>query len=483
MAKTKIKTQFECAECGAIYPQLLGRCTECGAWNSVMERRILPPVSTEGAYSSRAILAGASDASPIVPKRLEDITLTESQERFSTGSSELDRVLGGGLLPGAYILLGGDPGIGKSTLMLQMTDAVSAQGKSILYVAGEESPHQIKRRAERLNIKGEKLFIYPETNLNSIQQELLSSRSDVVIIDSIQSLYDPETTGMPGGQSQVKACAGSLMGLAKALDITIILVGHVTKDGVVSGPKLLEHTVDTVLYVEGEKFQNLRLIRAVKNRFGSTNEIALFEMQEVGLREVLNPSELFLSESGYDNTPGRVIAATVEGNRPLLVEIQSLVGLSTYPSPRRVANGCDVGRVHQIVAVLEKRLGLDFSRQDIYVNVVGGLSVNEPAADLAIALAIVSASHQIPVYNKTVIAGEIGLTGEVRPIRMPTERASEAEKLGFSQLILPKSQAVLDAEAGCTLRIIPVQSLMQALSAALDQSKAPSHDQTSAPVI
>lgn len=469
MSKIKVKTVYQCQNCGAEVPQYLGRCPECESWNSLQEKRTetLKPGSTVETTHRRFTLEEQS-----IPKLLKDIHLTDELIRYTSGFLELDRVLGGGFIPGAYFLIGGDPGIGKSTLMLQVAQKVAEAQRTVLYVAGEESPHQIKMRAERLGVGGGNILIYPENNISRIQEEIKASRPDMVIVDSIQSVYDPSITGTPGNLSQIKECAGQLMGIAKVLGVTILLVGHVTKDGTVSGPKVLEHTVDGVLYFEGEKFRNLRILRTVKNRFGNTNEIGVFEMGESGLTEVSNPSELFLSESSYQNEPGSAIVATVEGNRPLLVEIQALVGLTAYASPRRVANGIDMGRLHQIIAVLERRLGLDFSKQDVYVNVVGGMRIQEPAADLGIALALVSSSHEVPLKPRTVLTGEIGLTGEIRPISHYDPRISEAEKLGFERIILPKTRKPLENAVLHGIQQIEIRSLMEALSQCLDRKAA-----------
>ncbi len=467
MSKIKTRTVFQCQQCDAELPQYLGRCPECGNWNTLQEKKIQlskPNASVE--THNRAYLFEEQSSAQL----LKDICLTDELIRYSSGFPELDRVLGGGFIPGAYVLFGGDPGIGKSTLMLQIAQKIANAEKTVLYVAGEESPHQIKMRAERLGLTGNRILIYPETNISRIQEEIKSTRPDLVVIDSIQSIYDPDLSGTPGNVSQIKECAGQLMIMAKALRVTILLVGHVTKEGAVSGPKLLEHTVDGVLYFEGEKFRNLRILRSVKNRFGNTNEIGVFEIGDTGLTEVANPSELFLSENSYINQPGSAIVATMEGNRPILVEIQSLVGLTTYPSPRRVANGLDISRLHQIIAVLERRLGLDFSKQDIYVNVVGGIRIQEPAADLGIALSLITSCHQVSIKPKTVIAGEIGLTGEVRPISHHDARVSEAEKLGFERIVLPKTRKPAEKQVLHGIQKIEIRSLMEALSHCLDQT-------------
>lgn len=467
MSKIKIKTVYQCQQCSTEVPQYLGRCPECSSWNTLQERKIeIEKPGSASSTTTRRLSLGEE----CVPQLLQDISLTDRLQRYTSGYPELDRVLGGGLIPGAYILIGGDPGIGKSTLMLQVAQHVADSEKTVLYVAGEESPHQIKMRAERLGLSGQKILIYPETNIHKIQEEIKTYRPDIVIVDSIQSVYDPDLSGTPGNISQIKECAGQLMVIAKTLGTTILLVGHVTKDGSVSGPKVLEHTVDAVLYFEGEKFRNLRILRAVKNRFGNTNEIGVFEIGEAGLTEVANPSELFLSENSYQNQPGSVIVATMEGNRPLLVEIQALVGLSTYSSPRRIANGIDISRLHQIIAVLERRLGLDFSKQDVYVNVVGGLRIQEPAADLGIALALVTSSHNVSIQPKTVITGEIGLTGEVRPVGHHDARIAEAQKLGFEHIVLPKTGKPPEQLVLHGIQPIEIRSLMEALSHTLDRN-------------
>lgn len=468
MSRIKVRTVFQCQSCGAEVPQYLGRCPECEEWNTLQEKT----TEVQGKPGASAARTGTLLGDLAVPRMLEDVEAQDSLSRYSSGFPELDRVLGGGLIPGGYFLFGGDPGIGKSTLMIQVAQQVAAQGKTVLYIAGEESPHQIKMRADRLGLDGKRILVYPETNIYKVVEEIKTARPDLVVIDSIQSVYNPDLSGTPGNASQIKECAGQLMGIAKALNVTILLVGHVTKEGAVSGPKLLEHTVDGVLYFEGDAFRNLRILRTVKNRFGSTNEIGVFEIGESGLEEVTNPSELFLSESSYQHLPGSVIVATMEGNRPLLVEIQALVGFSTYPTPRRVANGVDVSRLHQIVAVLERRLGLDFSKQDIYVNVVGGLRIQEPAADLGIALSLVSSQHEVPMQPKTVVVGEIGLTGEIRPVNHHDIRVVEAEKLGFQRIVIPRARKPQTELTLHGIQHIEIKTLMEALPHCLDQKAA-----------
>jgi DNA repair protein RadA/Sms len=436
-----------------------------------------------------------------------DVT-TDETTRYATGFSELDRVLGGeGLVQGGYVLLGGDPGIGKSTLMLQLADNLVQTGHTVLYASGEESAQQIWLRSQRLQlalhvqpasddrsvastsssssfsvstdtdaadddeVAPGRCWISGQTQLEPLVDILLQLAPTVAIIDSIQTLYAPEAGGVPGSQAQIRACATALMSVAKTSGITIVLVGHVTKEGALSGPKLLEHTVDTVLMFEGDKHADLRILRATKNRFGSTQEIGVFEMTACGLRDVENPSALFLADRG-ETAPGSVVLATLEGSRPLLVEVQALVGQTAYSNPRRVANGFSFNRLHQIVAILERRLGLDLSRQDVYVNVAGGLRVDEPAADIGVALAIISSIRDVPVMPHTAVAGELGLTGEVRAIQRAGLRAQEARRLGIQRVLLPKINPPLDGTpqpaptTNGTEYWTPVATLVEALHAA-----------------
>jgi DNA repair protein RadA/Sms len=478
------KVTYLCEACGYIAPSYLGRCPECQAWNTFSEQVSIkatkPGMQQRGrGFSSGSFTGGSGfkasslstaptgsaaslgSFSPINEpppglRRLCDVQMEEAPVR-SSGFAELDRVLGGGILPGSYVLVGGDPGIGKSTLMLQVASAFGQSAAQtnletgeityphpVLYVAGEESAYQVRLRAERLGGDTRAINVFPATDLHTVVEVIRQTRPPLAIIDSIQSMYSADAAGTPGSVSQIRECAAILMDVAKSLNVPIFLIGHVTKDGAVAGPKLLEHTVDAVLYFEGEKYQNLRILRAVKNRFGNTQEIGVFEMVESGLREIDNPSALFLANGALFGSsggqPGSVIAAILEGSRPLLVEIQALVGQSTYPSPRRVGNGIDYNRMHQIVAVLERRLGLDFSRQDIYVNVVGGLRVDEPAADLAVAIAIVSSARDLPVLPGTAVTGEIGLTGEIRPVSQTDRRQREAVRIGLSRMLIPAGQ-------------------------------------------
>lgn len=453
------KVTYLCEACGATAPSYLGRCPECHGWNTFTEQVSIKPKtdtlrtrSLSGAGLTSALgesfTSGAGLASETVKAagvlRLSDVQM-EMAAVYSSGFAELDRVLGGGILPGSYVLVGGDPGIGKSTLMLQVASKIAlslppeSAANAVLYVAGEESAFQIKLRAERLQAATEAISVLPATNIHTIVSVLQKQRPQLAIIDSIQAMYCPDVAGTPGSVGQIRECAAILMEAAKSLNIAVFLVGHVTKEGAVAGPKLLEHTVDAVLYFEGDKYQNLRILRSVKNRFGSTQEIGVFEMAESGLREIDNPSALFLSHAGAMGLgqPGSVVAAMLEGSRPLLVEIQALVGQSAYSSPRRVGNGIDANRLHQIVAVLERRLGLDFSRQDVYVNVVGGLRIDEPAADLGVAIAIISGARNLAVIPGTAVTGEIGLTGEVRPVRQVENRIREAARIGLLRMVTP----------------------------------------------
>jgi len=472
-AMAKNKVTYLCEACGYTAPSYLGRCPECQSWNSFSEQiSIKPKTDTLRTRSLAAPSSAGNETQGVI--RLSQVTM-DNAAQFGSGFPELDRVLGGGIMPGGYVLIGGDPGIGKSTLMLQTASEVAKQGKMVLYVAGEESPYQIKMRAERLKVATDLISVLAATNIQQVLDHIRALQPDLVIVDSIQSMYCPDASGTPGSVSQIKECAAILMDAAKTLNVPIFLVGHVTKEGVVSGPKLLEHTVDAVLYFEGDKYQNLRILRTVKNRFGSTQEIGVFEMAEDGLKEISNPSELFLSQSmlgNAGNLPGSVVVATIEGSRPILVEIQALVGQSAYSAPRRIGNGVEYNRLHQIVAVLERRLGLDFSRQDVYVNVVGGLRIDEPAADLAVAVAIISSVRNLSVIPGTVVTGEIGLTGEVRPVRQALNRLQEAARIGFKRMLLPKTELVGSAMPDARkIKAIQVATIADTIKASFDPSR------------
>ena len=418
MAKTK--TVFYCTNCGNETPKWMGRCPSCGAYNT-MEEHVEKPVA-----------AGKAKSAPV--GMIREIT-SDGEIRFSTGMGELDRVLGGGAVAGSLVLVGGAPGIGKSTLLLQICSSLCV-GRRVLYVSGEESERQLKLRAERLGVAPEELFILSETRLSDIVDAAEAMKPDILIVDSIQTLYNEENESSPGSVSQVKDCTMTMMQLSKSQGITVFVVGHINKDGNIAGPKVLEHMVDCVLYFEGDPNTSYRLLRAAKNRFGSTNEIGVFEMQEKGLVEVPNPSEYMLS-GRPENASGSVVACSMEGTRPILVEIQALVCQSNLPMPRRTANGADYNRVNLLMAVLEKRLGLRLGVCDAYVNIAGGIRMNEPAMDLGIVMAILSSYRDKPIDEKTIVFGEVGLSGEVRAVSQAAQRVQEAKKLGFHTVIMP----------------------------------------------
>lgn len=459
----KIKTRFICQECGRSSVRPLGRCPQCGAWNSMVEE-IIPETPT--AHKLATGLTGLS-----TPRRLSEIT-GDAEERLSLPIGEFARVLGGGIVPGSIVLIGGDPGIGKSTLTLQMTIEMARQ-VPVLYVSGEESERQIKMRAIRLQGSDgkkatdlpEELFLVTETNLDMIFQHIAEIKPGLVVIDSIQTVYMQALESSPGSVTQVRECAARLRELAKSSGITVFLIGHVTKEGAIAGPRVLEHIVDTVLYLEGDRFQTFRLLRSVKNRFGATSEVGVFEMQERGMTEVLNPSEAFLAER-LVNTPGSAIAVTMEGTRPILVELQGLTSPTTFGNPRRTPNGIDFNRLLLVAAVLTRRVGVRLGEQDIFVNVIGGLQIDEPAADLAVAVAIASSVKDQPVRADAVLIGEVGLSGELRTVgQMPT-RLREAAKLGFKAAIVPKRLRKGEKWPD-NIEIIEVRSLKQALQHAL----------------
>lgn len=444
----KAKTVFVCNECGYESPKWLGRCVACNAWNSMTEERVATAVSKG---------RGNSDFKNS-PKHIDEIELT-NEERFTSGIGELDRVLGGGIVKGSLVLVGGDPGIGKSTLLLQMCQSVAAES-CILYASGEESQNQIKIRGQRLGIHNKKLLLLSETNLDSIFEAVEKCKPSVLIIDSVQTMYKPDLSSAPGSVSQVREVTINLMRLAKEMGISVFLVGHVTKEGTIAGPRVLEHIVDCVLYFEGERHHFHRILRSVKNRFGSTNEIGVFEMREAGLVEVLNPS-LMLLDGRPDNAAGSCIICTLEGSRPMLAEVQALVAATNFNIPRRMSTGIDQNRISLLMAVLEKRVGMNLGGQDAYINVIGGIRVDEPAADLGIVLAIASSFRSIPLPKNYIAIGEVGLTGEVRAVNSIDKRLAEASKLGFDTVIVPKGNA--DNLPACTVKIIPVSNVRQAL--------------------
>ena len=424
MAKAK-KSVYFCQNCGHEESKWLGQCPMCKEWNTFAEEKV---VSIKGQKSSGE-------------KQVQAVTLssvtTDEDERMKTELVELDRVLGGGIVPGSLILVGGDPGIGKSTLLLQVCQKLSAMNKKVLYISGEESLKQIKLRANRMGEFSENLYLLCETSLNLIQTAIEREKPDVVVIDSIQTMYNEEIGSAPGSVSQVRESTNVFMQLAKGMNIAIFIVGHVTKEGTVAGPRVLEHMVDTVLYFEGDRHASYRILRGVKNRFGSTNEIGVFEMRKEGLVEVENPSEFMLSGKP-ENASGSVVACAMEGTRPMLMEIQALVCKSNFGMPRRTAAGIDYNRVNLLMAVLEKRVGLPLSGYDAYVNIAGGIRMNEPAVDLGIIMAVASSYKNRPVSEDTIVFGEVGLSGEVRAVTMPEQRVAEAKKLGFKVCVVPE---------------------------------------------
>ena len=433
-SKTKSKSIFVCQSCGAQSPKWQGRCNDCGEWNSFQEEAV------QKQDDRRGWTIGEDTSSNIEAKRLieQNITTGDTANRMSTKISELDRTLGGGVVPGSFILLGGDPGIGKSTLLLQMTKGLGDQGNTVLYVSGEESVQQTMMRAKRLDTMSDNVFIGAESNLENIFHLTKKINPKVLIVDSIQTVYLPDIQSAPGTVSQVRECASKLMNLAKMNDITVSLIGHVTKEGNIAGPKVLEHMVDTVLSFEGDVHHQFRLLRALKNRFGTTNELGVFQMQNAGLIEVTNPSEMFLEERS-DNLQGSAILASMEGSRALLCEVQALTNSSPMPMPRRTAIGFDVPRAHLILAVLDKHLNLDLAHKDVFVNIVGGLKVQEPAVDLAVAAALISSHTNRDLPADLCLFGEIGLTGEVRAVVSAEQRIKEAYKLGFKKFLVPQS--------------------------------------------
>ena len=424
MAKAK-KSVYFCQNCGHEESKWLGQCPMCKEWNTFAEEKV---VSIKGQKSSGE-------------KQVQAVTLssvtTDEDERMKTELVELDRVLGGGIVPGSLVLVGGDPGIGKSTLLLQVCQKLSAMNKKVLYISGEESLKQIKLRANRMGEFSENLYLLCETSLNLIQTAIEREKPDVVVIDSIQTMYNEEIGSAPGSVSQVRESTNVFMQLAKGMNIAIFIVGHVTKEGTVAGPRVLEHMVDTVLYFEGDRHASYRILRGVKNRFGSTNEIGVFEMRKEGLVEVENPSEFMLSVKP-ENASGSVVACAMEGTRPMLMEIQALVCKSNFGMPRRTAAGIDYNRVNLLMAVLEKRVGLPLSGYDAYVNIAGGIRMNEPAVDLGIIMAVASSYKNRPVSEDTIVFGEVGLSGEVRAVTMPEQRVAEAKKLGFKVCVVPE---------------------------------------------
>ncbi|EIA19364.1 DNA repair protein RadA [Listeria fleischmannii] len=459
MAKAKRSTKFVCNSCGYESPKWMGKCPNCGEWNQMVEA--LEPSKK----ATRQTFTHTGEASKAT--RITDV-VSELEKRVQTNMPELNRVLGGGVVVGSMVLVGGDPGIGKSTLLLQVSAALTLAQKKVLYISGEESVKQTKLRAERLQVSGDNLYLYAETNLEAIQETINFINPDFVIIDSIQTVYHPDVTSAAGSVSQVRESTAALMRIAKLQNITVFIVGHVTKEGNIAGPRLLEHMVDTVLYFEGERHHAYRILRAVKNRFGSTNEIGIFEMRDVGLVEVKNPSEVFLEER-LENASGSTVVASMEGTRPVLVEIQALVSPTMFGNAKRMATGLDYNKVSLIMAVLEKRVGLLLQNQDAYLKAAGGVKLDEPAVDLAIAISIASSYHDRSTNSTDCFIGELGLTGEVRRVARIEERVKEAAKLGFKRIFIPANNR-LEIKVPANVSIIAVETIAEALKKALPKS-------------
>ena len=456
----KSKSEFVCSECGNITSKWFGKCQACGAWNSIEEQEVL----NEPAFTRKRNTQASGHSNPI-SKPINLISYDDS-ERIKTGMGEFDRVLGGGIVEGSVTLLSGEPGVGKSTLLLQVCGLLG-DTKKLLYVTGEESPSQIKLRAKRLGIESENILIYSETDINEIISEVDTVNPDIIVIDSIQTLCDESSSTAPGSITQVRTTTSKLIRMAKSGGASVIIVGHVNKDGGIAGPKILEHMVDTVLYFDGEKQYSYRTLRAVKNRFGSTNEIGMFEMDSEGLCEVENPSEYLLSQRPL-NVSGNCTLCIMEGTRPILAEVQALVSKTAYPAPRRVSTGFDYNRLSLLTAVLEKRIGLNLSTCDVFINIVGGLKVDEPSSDLAACIAIISGLRDIVVDDKLIAIGEIGLAGECRAVGNIEQRIRESVRLGFKTIVIPmrnyeRSRLKID-QIKCDSKIVPVRSIVDCLS-------------------
>ena len=452
----KSKTVFVCSSCGNESSKWLGKCPACGEWNTFYEEKVVETKSV----ATRGVSSTATKAEVIKLKEVE----TNKFERYKTGYEELDRVLGGGLVQGSLVLLGGEPGIGKSTLILQICDKVKVNGP-ILYVSGEESGSQIKMRADRLKIDNENIFFLGETSMQLIDQYIEKINPGLVIIDSIQTIYSEELTAAPGSISQVREVTSKIMMTCKKENITTIIIGHVTKDGSIAGPRVLEHMVDAVLYIEGERFFSYRVLRGVKNRFGSTNEVGLFEMREEGMCEITNPSDIMISDRS-GNPSGSVIVATLEGTRTMLIEVQALVTPTNYGMARRTGIGVEFNRLVLLLAVLEKRANLPLSNQDAYVNVVSGIKLDEPAADLAIALAIASSYKNVPISKNLVAIGEVGLTGEIRSVNSVEKRVKEAERMGFEEILVPYG-SLKQIKEKVNIKVTGVKTIREAIDITL----------------
>ncbi|SHJ77005.1 DNA repair protein RadA [Propionispora hippei] len=452
----KRKTAFFCQECGTEASKWLGRCPGCGAWNTMVEEPVAAHTTDQG-----GLVMGLSSGQAAIPIAEVDI---DEAPRFKTGSLELDRVLGGGVLPGSLSLIVGDPGIGKSSLTIKVCARVAEHGSPVLYVTGEESTRQVRLRANRLSAIENTLYVLSETNLELIEQQVLKLKPSLLVIDSIQTVCRPDIQSAPGSISQVRECAAQLLRLAKLHSVAVFLVGHVLKDGTMAGPRTLEHIVDTVLYFEGDRNAQYRVLRAVKNRFGSTNEIGLFEMRNEGLIDVPDASKIFLSERPMD-VPGSIVVPTVEGTRPLLVEVQALVSASPFMPPRRTSDCIDIKRIQLLLAVLEKRIGMLLGTSDVYVKVAGSIKIDEPAADLGIIVALASSFHNRKTLDSTVVLGEVGLAGEVRAITQIEARIRESERMGFKHIIVPKNN--LKGLPAVDIDIIGVETVAEGLAAAL----------------
>lgn len=452
----KEKTLFACTACGFETAKWTGKCPGCGAWNTMEEAtRFIAPAS--GAKTSVKQRPGTGAAAMLLKDIPEDVTA-----RTTTGVSELDRVLGGGIVEGALMLIGGDPGVGKSTLLLQVCANLARAGKRVLYISGEESAKQIKLRANRLGIREEQLYVLAENALDAVEEKLNQLQPDVAVVDSVQTMYRPEMASAPGSVSQVRECTSLIMRICKETGTAIFLVGHVTKDGAIAGPRMLEHMVDVVLYFEGDKMQEYRLLRAVKNRFGSVNELGVFQMTEKGMRVVLNPSEQLLSRRAK-GASGSVVFCGLEGSRPLLCDVQALASTSYFGTPRRTVGGADASRVALLLAVLEKRANQKTYNQDVYINVAGGLELSEPAADLALCMAVVSSLKDQPIGAEVAVMGEVGLAGEVRAIPQCDRRIAECQRLGFTTIVLPRENMKrLASPEG--VKLVGVDTVMQAVS-------------------